>query len=111
MSKTIIVIPTYNEIENIEKMVEALLALGVAGLGVLIVDDESPDGTGKVADDLAARYPGQVNVLHRKERNGFGPAYVAGFKKAISMGADYIIQMDADFSHQPKYIPEMITQI
>jgi dolichol-phosphate mannosyltransferase len=111
MSKTIVVIPTFNEIENVAQITEALLALKVPNLGVLIVDDNSPDGTGQRADELVAQYPDQVHVLHRKERNGFGPAYVAGFKKAISLGADNIIQMDADFSHQPKYIPEMIALV
>jgi dolichol-phosphate mannosyltransferase len=111
MAKTIVVIPTFNEKENIREITEAILGLGIAGLGILVVDDNSPDGTGAIADELTEKYPGQFNVLHRLERNGFGPAYVAGFKKAISMGADYVIQMDADFSHQPKYIPDMIAAI
>jgi dolichol-phosphate mannosyltransferase len=112
MPKTMVVIPTYNERENIPLIVDALFDLGVEDFHILIVDDNSPDGTGKLADDLAAnRFPGRLQVLHRTEKNGLGPAYIAGFKKAISLGADYIIQMDADFSHQPKYIPEMLKAI
>jgi dolichol-phosphate mannosyltransferase len=111
MTKTIVVIPTFNEKENITQIIEAVLDLNIADLSMLIVDDNSPDGTGKMADELAAKHTGKVDVLHRTERNGFGAAYVAGFKKAISMGADYIIQMDADFSHQPKYIPQLITTL
>ena len=112
MPKIMVVIPTYNEIENLPLIVDALFSLPVEDMNILIVDDNSPDGTGKLADDLAAtQYPGRLQVLHRTEKNGLGPAYVAGFKKAISLGADYIIQMDADFSHQPKYIPDLLKAI
>jgi len=110
MPKTIIVLPTYNEKENLSRMVDELLALNISNLHILVVDDNSPDGTGKIADELAARDE-RVNVLHRKEKNGLGQAYIAGFKQAISMDADYIIQMDCDFSHQPKYIPEFLKAI
>lgn len=108
MPKTIVVLPTYNEIENLPLMLNALLALPAENLSVLVVDDNSPDGTGKLADDYAQKNPGRVDVLHRQEKNGLGAAYIAGFKQAIQMGGEYIIQMDADFSHQPKYIPDMI---
>lgn len=108
MPKLMIVLPTYNEAENLPLMVEALMALPVDGLEVLVVDDNSPDGTGQIAQSLAERFPGRVHTLHRSEKNGLGPAYVAGFKHALALGADYLMQMDADFSHQPKYIPEMI---
>jgi dolichol-phosphate mannosyltransferase len=108
MPKTLIVMPTYNEIDNLPLMVDALLSLPVDDLGLLVVDDNSPDGTGKLADELAEEFPGRVNVLHRLSKSGLGPSYVAGFKHAIELGADYIFQMDADFSHQPKYIPQMI---
>ena len=103
MPKVMVVLPTYNEAENITPMIDALLALPV-DLRVLVVDDNSPDGTGKIADDLAQTHPARVYVLHRTDKAGLGPAYIAGFKEAIRLGADYIIQMDADFSHQPKYI-------
>jgi len=110
MPKTIIVIPTYNEKENLPIMLEALFALNLDNLHILVVDDNSPDGTGKIADDFAARNP-KVTVLHRQEKNGLGQAYIAGFKQALKTDADYIIQMDCDFSHQPKYIPDLIKAI
>jgi dolichol-phosphate mannosyltransferase len=91
-------------------MIEALFALNLDNLHILVVDDNSPDGTGKIADDFAARNS-KVNVLHRQEKNGLGQAYIAGFKKALKMDADYIIQMDCDFSHQPKYIPDLLKAI
>ncbi len=108
MPKTIIVLPTYNEAENLPLMVDELLALPVEDLHMLVVDDNSPDGTGQIADDLAAKHAGKVFVLHRTTKEGLGAAYVAGFKQALSMDADYIIQMDCDFSHQPRYIPHMV---
>lgn len=111
MPKVMVVIPTYNEAKNLPLLVDELFALPVENLHLLVVDDNSPDGTGEIAEKLVAQHPGYVHVLHRKEKSGLGPAYNAGFKKAISLDADYIIQMDADFSHQPKYIPEMLTLI
>ncbi len=110
MPKTTIVLPTYNEKENLAQMAVALFALPVPDLHILVVDDNSPDGTGQIADELASREP-RLQVLHRQEKNGLGQAYIAGFKQAIAQDADYIIQMDCDFSHQPKYIPEMLKQI
>lgn len=108
MPVTMVVVPTYNERENLPLLVEALWALPAANLQVLVVDDRSPDGTGQLADDLAAQYPGRVHVLHRAEKSGLGPAYRAGFRRALALGADYVVQMDCDFSHDPKYLPEMI---
>jgi dolichol-phosphate mannosyltransferase len=108
--QTTVVLPTYNEAENLTPMVDALLALPVS-LRILVVDDNSPDGTGTLADQLAAQHTGQVFVMHRTEKAGLGPAYLAGFQRAIDLGAQYIIQMDADFSHQPKYIPELIARL
>ncbi|MBU0535214.1 MAG: polyprenol monophosphomannose synthase [Patescibacteria group bacterium] len=110
MLKTTIVLPTYNEIENLEDMVNALLSLNVVNLSILIVDDNSPDGTGRLADKLVSTY-NNVSVLHRHTKAGLGPAYLAGFTKALEMGADYIVQMDTDFSHNPKYIPTMLKTI
>ena len=106
--RTIVVMPTYNECENLPPMAEALFGLPVDDLQLLVVDDNSPDGTGQLAEDLSAHYDGRIAVLHRAQKMGLGPAYVAGFKRAIELDGDYIVQMDADFSHQPKYIPDMV---
>jgi dolichol-phosphate mannosyltransferase len=107
----IIVIPTYNEANNLPKITAALLSQGVKDLHILVVDDDSPDGTGAVADNLVNVYPGHFDVIHRKGKQGLGTAYVTGFKWALEHGADYIIQMDADFSHSPMYIPKMLEKI
>lgn len=108
--KVMVVLPTYNEKDNLPKMVQALFALEIPNFHLLIVDDSSPDGTGDIADNLSKleHYQGKIFVLHRAEKQGLGPAYKAGFKRAIELGAERIIQMDADFSHQPKYIPELL---
>ena len=109
---TIIVIPTYNEADNISAMAAELFALGVNDLQLLIVDDGSPDGTGQIAEELAqTHYPGRLHVLHRAGKMGLGTAYVTGFTWALEHGADYVIQMDADFSHSPSYIPKMLEHI
>lgn len=110
MLKTVVVIPTYNEKENLPLMLDALFALNLDNLHILVVDDNSPDGTGKIADDFAAHNP-KVTVLHRQEKTGLGQAYIAGFKQTLKMEADYVIQMDCDFSHQPKYIPDLLKAI
>jgi len=107
-ARTTVVIPTYNAPDNLPALVAELLALGVAGLTVLVVDDNSPDGTGQVADALAGRFPGVVSVRHRPEKQGLGRAYVDGFQRGLAAGADFIIQMDADFSHPPEVIPTML---
>src|SRR5690606_21796599 len=108
MPKTMVVLPTYNEAENLPLMVDALFALPVEHLSILIVDDNSPDGTGQIADQLAEQHQGRIAVLHRSAKDGLGAAYRAGFREALRLGADYIIQMDCDFSHQPRYIPDMV---
>ncbi len=105
----VIVIPTYNEKNNIRTLVEAILKI-VPQTRILFVDDNSPDGTGVAADALTKEYP-QVTVLHRQKKEGLGRAYIAGFKEALKMGVDYIIQMDADFSHDPKYIRRFLEEI
>lgn len=110
--KIVIVMPTYNEVENLPIIVEEIFKLGIPHLNMLIVDDHSPDGTGILADQLSAAYDGHLQVLHKENKNGLGPAYIAGFKHALKhMDADILIQMDADFSHQPKYLPAMIEAI
>jgi dolichol-phosphate mannosyltransferase len=97
-------LPTYNERENVERMVRALVAEGVH---VLVVDDSSPDGTGEVADRLAEELE-EVAVLHRAEKEGLGPAYLAGFRRALADGAELVLEMDCDFSHDPRDVPRLI---
>lgn len=107
--KALVVIPTYNEKENILRMIDALFALK-EDLGVLVVDDNSPDGTGDMLDTLAAK-DSRVHVLHRSGKLGLGSAYREGFKKAIEMDVTFIIQMDADFSHDPATIHQFLNII
>ena len=95
---TTFVIPTYNEAENIQKLVQAVFSLPVA-INLLIVDDNSPDGTGEIAEQLKRDHPGRIQVMHRKGKLGLGSAYIQGFRHAIQEGAEFIGQMDADFSH------------
>lgn len=102
-----LVLPTYDEAENLEAIVGAALAELPAGSHVLVVDDNSPDGTGEIADRLAAENAA-IEVLHRPVKEGLGPAYVAGFGHALAGGAQVVIQMDADFSHDPVYLPQLI---
>jgi dolichol-phosphate mannosyltransferase len=109
--KLTVVIPTYNEAENVRPITAALFALNIPTLRILIVDDESPDGTGLIADELAAQHPGRVDVMHRTGPRGLGRAYVDGFRWALGHGADYVVQMDCDFSHSPKYIPQFLERI
>ena len=103
----LVVIPTYNERENLPDLVRAILAHD--GFRVMVVDDGSPDGTGGIADDLAKEFPGRVDVLHRTGKRGLGRSYVDGLKRALAEGtADLICQMDADWSHDPKFLPSMV---
>lgn len=106
--RVLIVIPTYNELDNLQPITAAVLA-AVPQVHILVVDDSSPDGTGALADQLAAADP-RIHVLHRHGKEGLGKAYVAGFKWAMARGYDKIFEMDADFSHDPKYLAEMIRQ-
>jgi dolichol-phosphate mannosyltransferase len=101
----IVVVPTYNERENVPVLARGILAH--AGFRLLIVDDDSPDGTGRVADGLAAEYPGRVEVMHRKGPRGLGRSYVDGMRHALASGASLIFQMDADLSHNPEYLPAL----
>jgi dolichol-phosphate mannosyltransferase len=102
---TLVLIPTYNERDNLPILVRDLMAID--GVAVMVLDDQSPDGTGKVADGLATQYPGRVLVLHRTGQRGLGVSYLEGFRKAIAGQWDFVCQMDADLSHDPKYLPEM----
>jgi dolichol-phosphate mannosyltransferase len=106
--KTAVIIPTYNESDNIVALVEEILGLRAVA-HIIIVDDNSPDGTGQIADELAKRYC-EVHVIHRPGKLGLGTAYVAGFKFALALPTDCIMTMDADFSHHPRYIPSLIAQ-
>src|SRR5689334_12540330 len=104
-----VVMPTYNEIENIARMLETLFQLGIPNLKVLVVDDNSPDGTGKVVEDLIKeKYTGKVEILHRPGKMGLGPAYIAGFQHALRQGAAFIVEMDADFSHDPAILKRFL---
>ncbi|MYB48855.1 MAG: polyprenol monophosphomannose synthase [Dehalococcoidia bacterium] len=106
-----VVVPTYNEAENLPVLAARLFALGIPGLTLIVVDDGSPDGTGEVAKQLAGQYDGQVELVQRHGKEGLGPAYIAGFSHALDGGADIIVQMDADLSHQPEYIPQFIDDL
>jgi dolichol-phosphate mannosyltransferase len=103
MNKTLVVVPTYNERENLLPLAERLLALPVP-VDLLVVDDNSPDGTGKLADDMAAKQPA-IHVLHRTAKSGLGRAYIAGFSWAMERGYEYVFELDGDFSHNPDDIP------
>ena len=104
--RTVICLPTYNERENLGPMVRALGGLGLEGLEVLVIDDASPDGTGEIADRLSAELP-WVHVLHREQKEGLGPAYLAGFRRALELGADFVFELDCDFSHDPADVPRL----
>ena len=104
--KTLVLIPTYNERENLPLLVGDVL--DVPGTEILVIDDRSPDGTGALADELAVRHPGRVRVMHRTGRRGLGVSYRDGFTFAMGSDADLVVQMDADRSHDPQYLPAMI---
>jgi dolichol-phosphate mannosyltransferase len=105
-----IILPTYNEAESLPKLASALLSLPL-DLTLLVVDDHSPDGTGRIADELSSRYSGKVVALHRAGKLGLRSAYMEGFQKAFDLGADAVVQMDADFSHDPAVLPEMARRL
>jgi len=109
--KAIVVMPTYNEAENLPQMVAALLSLKEDDLEIVIVDDNSPDGTGDIAEELSRRYPSRLHIIHRERKLGLGTAYIAGFRLALEKRADCIVEMDADFSHSPSYIPALLEAI
>jgi dolichol-phosphate mannosyltransferase len=109
--KIVVVLPTYNEADNLAAMAEALWSLPLPQLEILVVDDASPDGTGRRAEELAAAHPGKLNVIHRPGKLGLGTAYLQGFRRALECGADAVAQMDADFSHSPHYLPGFIARL
>jgi dolichol-phosphate mannosyltransferase len=106
MNPTLIIVPTYNERENLPRMAERLLKLPVP-VDLLVVDGNSPDGTGKIADELAAKHP-EIHVLHQEEKNGLGRAYISGFRWALERDYEFIFEMDCDFSHNPDDVPMFI---
>ena len=103
----VVCLPTYNEVENLEPM---LRALGGKDVRVLVIDDNSPDGTGELADRLAQELD-YVDVLHREQKEGLGPAYLAGFRRALSDGAELVLEMDCDFSHDPNDVPRLLAAV
>ena len=107
LPRAVVCLPTYNERENLEPM---LRALGDKDVHVLVIDDNSPDGTGELADRLAAELD-YVEVLHRERKEGLGPAYLAGFRRALSGDAELVLEMDCDFSHDPNDVPRLIAAV
>jgi dolichol-phosphate mannosyltransferase len=108
--RAIVVVPTYNELANLETLVQKLKQYAPE-LHVLIVDDNSPDGTGKLADKLAVADPERISVLHRERKEGLGKAYIEGFKEVLKKDYEYILQMDADLSHDPVHLPDFFANI
>jgi dolichol-phosphate mannosyltransferase len=108
--RTVVVVPTYDERENLPVLERGLRA-HLPGAHLMVVDDASPDGTGAVADAIAARRPGQVHVLHRPAKQGLGRAYVAGFRRALALGYDVIVQMDCDLSHDPAAVGSLLAAL
>jgi dolichol-phosphate mannosyltransferase len=104
--KVLVLVPTYNERDNLPILVGGLMA--ISGVTVMVLDDQSPDGTGAIADALAAQHPGRVEVIHRAPPRGLGVSYLDGFRRAIAGDADFVCQMDSDLSHDPKYLPDLI---
>ena len=109
MDKAVVIIPTYNEIENVENIIRAVMNIPTPHFDILIVDDNSPDGTGEAVKKLQNEFRDRLHLLSRSEKNGLGRAYIAGFHWALENGYGYIIEMDADFSHDPADLPRLIT--
>lgn len=106
--KTSIVIPTYNEKENLPLIINSLFELKIPDIHILVVDDNSPDGTGEIAEKLRGQFPGAISVLHREGKKGLGTAYLEGFKYCLDSDAEQIVQMDADFSHNPERVVNLL---
>ncbi|HIM55186.1 MAG TPA: polyprenol monophosphomannose synthase [Candidatus Latescibacteria bacterium] len=106
-----IVVPTYNEAECLPLLAERIFALGISDTRLIVVDDSSPDGTASVAMELSAKHGGRVEVISRRRKEGLGPAYLEGFSMAVETGSDYVVQMDADLSHDPRHIPAFLDEL
>jgi dolichol-phosphate mannosyltransferase len=111
MRQLTVVIPTFNEADNLPALTDSLTQLNLPGFNLIIVDDDSPDGTGQLAEQLAQQLPYKLRVIHRKGKLGLGSAYIRGFREALSEGAQAVGQMDADFSHSPNYLPKFMTAL
>ena len=109
--KVVIVVPTYNEAETLPLLIEKVVAQNISGLGFVVVDDGSPDGTGDIADRLADEFPGVFLVVHREGKQGLGTAYMVGFQVDLDTGAELIVEMDADLSHPPEVLPGLIARL
>ena len=109
--KVVVVVPTYNEARNLPQLAARLFSLELPSIHMLVVDDASPDGTGQVAEGLTEVYSGRVRVLHRQGKLGLGTAYVEGFRHALNWGADVVVEMDADLSHDPQYLHPILDKI
>ena len=110
-SKISVIIPTYNEVGNIPILVRNIFDQSIENLNLLIIDDSSPDGTSKIVNQLSKEYPGKIELIQRKKKSGLGSAYKLGYQKVISSDADIVVQMDADLSHSPRYIPQFLKQL
>lgn len=105
--KLLVIIPTYNEVENITRLIPEVFAVIPADAGILVVDDGSPDGTGKAVKDIQGQYAGRLSILERTQKSGLADAYITGFRWGMERGYDVLCEMDADFSHKPEYLPAM----
>lgn len=106
-----VVVPTFNEAENLPELAKRIFALDIPNASIIVVDDGSPDGTGDVATELGKQLDGRVELIQRGTKMGLGTAYIAGFTQALTKGADYVVQMDADLSHRPEYIPAFLERL
>jgi dolichol-phosphate mannosyltransferase len=108
--KTILILPTYNETDNLPRMIQEIF-VHLPSAQVMVVDDNSPDGTGTLAEKISAENPGKILVVHRKKKEGLGKAYMEGFRRALDAGADLVIHMDCDFSHPPEVLPQLVSAL
>lgn len=110
-SKISVIIPTYNEAENLPILVRKIFDQSIENLNILIIDDSSPDGTAEIVNQLSKEFPGKIELVQRKKKLGLGSAYKLGYRKAIEAGSDIVVQMDGDLSHSPRYIPDFLQQL
>ena len=110
-SKISVIIPTYNEAENLSILVRKIFDQSIENLNLLIIDDSSPDGTAEIVNQLSKEFPGKIELVQRKKKLGLGSAYKLGYRKSIEAGSDIVVQMDGDLSHSPRYIPDFLQQL